>query len=234
MKTALAILLFNVVAYSLCAQTNLFFEKLAVGQNVYSNCIVRKFNFDNAIVECAAGGAMIYFTNLPPDLQNRLGFNTTNITKTYKLQAKTMRLDNILELLREEQSAPSQKIISEAGSNPDDRHYLVGKIIQVLDNNMVLASLEKEDYREIEPLTVAIKNYPRATFDDAVMNVNAWSDGTYKYESVNNSVKTVLLFDCGETIKIDNSETISNLTVEVKKLENEIIQIRSEIRTNSP
>ena len=213
----------------------IFVEKLELADRVYTNCTIRMYNFWQASVLFASGGKLVAASDLPTNVLERLGVNLVAIEKRKAVMAERNRLLQEQDLKQIELENLQSKI---SAAKYDSRKFddgifsvydgdlLEGKVTQVLEDNKILVWLQKKNSVELEPLHIVLKNYFRQTFDEALVKEHARLVGTYKYTTINDAKKTVLLYDCGISYE---DPTLPDLVKKADGLKEEIEKIKTDL-----
>lgn len=193
---------------------------------VFTNAEISSHTPSYVVVMFDAGGKKVSFTNLPPEIQRKYGYNPTNAAAFDKVEADK----------RAKAIADNQAAMDAATEAAKDRSYrwvgdeLVpiskfkkawGNILQVLDNGILMRAQSMMDLGP--PIVTATESvsYPEPRLVFVRCPVAGLSDGQrwegyiyrhgeYKYDSTGGSSKTVEQYDTGLTY-LNKSDVVLKL-----------------------
>jgi hypothetical protein len=187
MKTILALLL----AACGIAQAQINFTFTNLEGRVYSNTTVTSTNAESIVVSWDTGLSRIYFTNLPESVQKRFHYDSANAAAfTAEKEAHNKLLSGNMSKyvadarIRREFNDQKARILS-------TERQVSAEVFQIVKDGVLVHLLVQGLY---QPGTLAMLwQYPSAGLvDGQKLRLKFYSIGTYQYETVNGSSKTIL------------------------------------------
>ncbi|MGB7749394.1 MAG: hypothetical protein WBN75_19140 [Verrucomicrobiia bacterium] len=145
------------------------------------------------------GGGTIRLEKLPPELQAKLNYDPDEANKADQIDNDRKAADREKQAIAQFQANEQARRDEAYQKILKHRVYITGKIIQKIDDGLLLSCPVDDGY-----MTILLRNHPRydvlAAQDE--VQIYGFPLGTYSYTTVNNSKNTIHDWTCDTNIAI--------------------------------